>query len=311
MSFASSGALDPRGPVARAIADLWWLMVVLGTATFVVFAVVLVRGLVRGSASAEDPDDERPGRLVLLGGVALPTVVLTIVLAFTVRTMHTIPNAAPEGTLQIEVVGHQWWWEIRYPQHGIVTANEVHLPVGRPVEFLLTSADVIHSFWIPELGGKLDLLPEDVNTLVLQSDTPGVYRSQCAEFCGLQHAKMGLLAIAEPEERFSEWLQREQRPARATASSSAAAGGQQLFADVGCASCHTVRGTAADGTGGPDLTHFASRRTLAAATLPNTPEHLEGWVTDPHATKEGVEMPATELDEGQRRVLIQYLEGLR
>ncbi len=310
MSFAASGALDPRGPAARAIADLWWLMVALGAATFVVFAVVLIGGLVRGSASAEDPGDERPSRLVLLGGVALPSVVLIIVLGFTVRTMHTIPNAAPEGALQIEVVGHQWWWEIRYPQHGIVTANEVHLPVGRPVEFLLTSADVIHSFWIPELGGKLDLLPEDVNTLVLEADAPGEYRSQCAEFCGLQHAKMGLLAIAEPEERFSEWLAR-QRPPAATAGSPSADEGQQLFAELGCASCHTVRGTAADGTGGPDLTHFASRRTLAAATLPNTPEHLEGWVTDPHAIKEGVEMPATELDEGQRRVLIQYLEGLR
>ncbi|MBW3645956.1 MAG: cytochrome c oxidase subunit II, partial [Actinobacteria bacterium] len=261
--------------------------------------------------SAEDPGDERPSRLILLGGVALPSVVLIIVLAFTVRTMHTIPNAAPEGALQIEVVGHQWWWEIRYPQHGIVTANEIHLPVGRPVEFLLTSADVIHSFWIPELGGKLDLLPEDVNTLVLQADAPGVYRSQCAEFCGLQHAKMRLLAVAEPEGRFSEWLAREQRPARATASSSGAAGGEQLFADVGCASCHTVRGTSADGTAGPDLTHLASRRTLAAATVPNDREHLEGWITDPHAIKEGVEMPATELDERQRRLLIQYLEGLR
>ena len=286
-------------------------MVALGAATFVVFAVVLIRGLLRGSASAEDPGDERPSRLILLGGVALPTVVLIIVLALTVRTMHTIPNAAPAGVLQIEVVGHQWWWEVRYPQHGIVTANEIHLPVGRPVEFLLTSADVIHSFWIPELGGKLDLLPEDINTLVLQSDTPGVYRSQCAEFCGLQHAKMGLLAIADPEERFNEWLEGEQRPAAATASSSAAERGEQLFADLGCASCHTVRGTPAVGTAGPDLTHLASRRTLAAATVPNDREHLEGWVTDPHAIKEGVEMPATELDERQRRLLIQYLEGLR
>ncbi len=310
MSFASSGALDPRGPAARAIADLWWLMVALGGATFLIFAVVLIGGLLRGSASAEDPSDERPSRLILFGGVALPTVVLIIVLAFTVRTMHTIPNAAPEGALQIEVVGHQWWWEIRYPQHGIVTANEIRLPVGRPVEFLLSSADVIHSFWIPELGGKLDLLPEDVNTLVLQSDRPGVYRSQCAEFCGLQHAKMRLLAIAEPEKSFSEWLARQRAPAE-TAGSPSADKGQQVFADVGCASCHTVRGTAADGTAGPDLTHLASRRTLAAATVPNTREHLEGWITDPHAIKEGVAMPATELDERQKRALIQYLQGLR
>ncbi|MBW3547972.1 MAG: cytochrome c oxidase subunit II [Actinobacteria bacterium] len=309
MSFAASGALDPRGPAARAIADLWWLMVVLGAATFVVFAVVLIGGLVRGSASAEDPGDERPSRLILLGGVALPSVVLIIVLGFTVRTMHTIPNAAPEGALQIEVVGHQWWWEIRYP-NGVISANEVHIPAGRPVRLELTTADVIHSFWVPALAGKMDLVPGRSNTLWIDTDRPGVYEGQCAEFCGLQHAKMRLLAVAEPEGRFSEWLARQRAPA-ATPGSPSADEGQQVFAGVGCASCHTVRGTAADGTGGPDLTHLASRRTLAAATVPNTPEHLEVWVTDPHAIKEGVEMPATELDERQRRELIEYLEGLR
>jgi cytochrome c oxidase subunit 2 len=285
-------------------------MLGLGTATFVFFAVVLVAGLRRGSPSIEEPRQDRPDRLILFGGVALPTVVLVIVLAQTVRTMEMVPNVASEGTLRIEVVGHRWWWEIRYPQHGIVTANEVHLPVGRPVEFRLTSADVIHSFWIPELGGKLDLIPEDVNTLVLEADEAGVHRSQCAEFCGLQHAKMRLLAIAEPAERFEEWVARERRPARPVPSSSADAG-QQVFAEAGCASCHTVRGTTAEGTKGPDLTHLASRRTLAAATIANTPEELARWIDDPHAIKEGVGMPATPLDARQRAALIEYLEALK
>jgi cytochrome c oxidase subunit 2 len=308
--FGWVAVFEPRGPVARAIADLWWVMLALGAATFAVFAVVLVAALRRGSPSTEEPSQARPSRLILLGGVVLPSVVLVIVLALTVRTMERIPNVASEGTLRIEVVGHRWWWEIRYPQHGIVTANEVHLPVGRPVEFRVTSADVIHSFWIPELGGKIDLIPEDVNTLVLQADEPGVHRSQCAEFCGLQHAKMRLLAIAEPAERFDQWLERERQPAP-PARSAAASEGQQVFADAGCASCHTVRGTAADGTKGPDLTHIASRRTLASATVPNTAEQLTRWITDPHDIKEGVQMPATPLDDRERRALIDYLEDLR
>lgn len=310
MPFGWVAVFEPRGPAARAIAELWWVMLALGAATFAIFAVVLVAALRRGSRSTEEPPQARPGRLILLGGVVLPSVVLVIVLALTVRTMERIPNVASEGTLRIEVVGHRWWWEIRYPQHGIVTANEVHLPVGRRVEFRLTSADVIHSFWIPELGGKIDLIPEDVNTLVLQADEPGVHRSQCAEFCGLQHAKMRLLAIAEPAERFDQWLAREMQPA-SPAPSASASEGQQVFADAGCASCHTVRGTAADGTNGPDLTHIASRRTLASATVPNTAEQLTRWIRDPHDIKEGVQMPATPLDDPERAALIEYLEGLR
>jgi cytochrome c oxidase subunit 2 len=305
-----AAVFEPRGPVARAIADLWWILLALGVATFVVFAAVLAAALRRGSPSTEEPPQARPDRLILVGGVVVPTVVLVIVLALTVRTMERIANVAPEKALRIDVVGHRWWWEVRYPQHGIVTANEVHLPVGRPVEFRLTSADVIHSFWVPELGGKLDLIPEDVNTLVLQADEPGVHRSQCAEFCGLQHAKMRLLTVAEPAERFDQWLARERRPAPSALSSSAAEG-QQVFARAGCASCHTVRGTPADGTKGPDLTHIASRRTLAAATVPNTVEELTRWITDPHDIKEGVQMPATPLDDRQRAALIEYLESLR
>jgi cytochrome c oxidase subunit II len=310
MPDPSSGALDPQGPAARAIADLWWAMLALGTATFVVFAAVLVAGLVRRRSPTDHPPGDRPDRLIVLGGIALPALVLVVVMALTVRTMRQVPGTAPAHAVAIEVVGHRWWYEVRYPDHGVVTANEVHLPVGRPVELRLTSADVIHSFWIPVLGGKLDMLPEDVNTLVLEADRPGVHRSQCAEFCGLQHANMGLIAVVEAEADFAEWLAGQRAPAVLPASS-AARRGQAVFSAGGCGSCHTVRGTPAAGQGGPDLTHLASRRTLAAATVPNTPEDLARWVRDPHEVKRGVAMPPARLEEGELAALLSYLGGLR
>ncbi|MFP5377045.1 MAG: cytochrome c oxidase subunit II [Acidimicrobiia bacterium] len=309
MPDPSSGALDPQGPAARAIADLWWAMLALGAATFVIFAAVLVAGLVRRRGPTDHPPGDRPDRLIVLGGVVLPALVLVVVMALTVRTMRQVPATAPAHAVAVEVVGHRWWYEVRYPDHGVVTANEVHLPVGRPVELRLTSADVIHSFWIPVLGGKLDMLPDHV-TLVLEADRPGVHRSQCAEFCGLQHANMGLIAVVEAEADFDEWLAGQRAPAAAPASE-VARRGQAVFSAGGCGTCHTVRGTPAAGQGGPDLTHLASRRTLAAATVPNTPEDLARWVRDPHEVKRGVVMPPARLDEGELAALLSYLGGLR
>ena len=309
MAGESSGAFDPQGPMARAIADLWWVMLALGTATFVIFAVVLAAGLRRGRGSSEEPPRDRPNRFIVLGGVVLPAVVLVVVMVLTVKTMRDVSPTAPAGTLRIEVIGHRWWYEVRYPESGVVTANEIHLPVGRPVEFRLTSADVIHSFWIPVLGGKMDLLPEDVNTLVLEADEAGVHRSQCAEFCGLQHAKMALIAVVEPEEEFRAWLSGQQKGA-ATPASELAQRGQEVFSDAGCASCHTVRGHATTASAAPDLTHLATRRTLAAATLPNTEKHLARWLTHPQDIKRGVSMPPTALDERQLEALLSYLESL-
>jgi cytochrome c oxidase subunit 2 len=176
---------------------------------FTVFAVLLAVGLFRRRSTepkAGPQQSNRFGRWIVVGGVVLPLIVLLVVFAATVQALRVVPNSVPPEALVVEVIGHQWWWEVRYPEEGITTTNELHIPVGRPVAFRLTSADVIHSFWVPALGGKMDLLPDGVNTLVLQADEPGEHLSQCAEFCGLEHANMRLTVVAEPAERFATWV---------------------------------------------------------------------------------------------------------
>ena len=210
MTQREGGALDPQGPVSEAMADLFWLMVGLGAVVFVVVVVVLALGLFRrGRVGEPQADRQRPdrfGRWFVVGGVVAPLVILIIVFGATVNAMRFVPTTAPPEALVIEVVGHQFWWEVRYPDAGITTANELHIPVGRRINLQLTSADVIHSFWVPELAGKLDLLPDRTNTLILQADEPGEHVSRCAEYCGLEHTKMLLTVVAEPEEQFAAWV---------------------------------------------------------------------------------------------------------
>ena len=210
MTQPEGGALDPQGPVSEAMANLFWLMLGLGGAVFVAVVVVLGLGLFRRRPAGEPQPDRQArdsfGRWFVVGGVVVPLVILLIVFGATVRAMRLVPTTAPSDALVIEVVGHQFWWEVRYPDAGVTVTNELHLPVGRPVNLQLTSADVIHSFWVPALAGKLDLLPDHPNTLVLEADEAGVHRSRCAEFCGLEHTKMVLTVVAEPEDRFVSWL---------------------------------------------------------------------------------------------------------
>ena len=311
----AAGSLDPQGPAAESMADRWWLMLGLGVAVFVIFAVVLALGLFR-RRSPEVPDSgaEEPNRFsawMIGGGVAGPLIVIAVVFAATVHAMRDVPTAAPEGALPIDVTGHQWWWEVRYPEQRITTANEVHIPVGRSIALRLTSADVIHSFWVPELGGKLDMLPDSTNLLVLKADEPGEYVSRCAEFCGLQHTLMSMVVVAEPQERFDAWVAARQPPAAEPGEARARRGQDVFLGAGGCASCHAVQGTAAAGAGGPDLTHFASRPTLGAASLPNTPEKRAEWVSDPHAIKRGVAMPAPRLSADDLDAVLSYLGALR
>jgi cytochrome c oxidase subunit II len=204
------GVLDPQGPVSQAMADLWWLLLGLGVAVFVTVVVVLALGLFRRRPAAEQGTGRERGnpfgRWFVVGGVVAPLVILLVVFGATLRAMRSVPTTAPPDALVVEVVGHQFWWEVRYPDTGVSVTNELHLPVGRPVNLQLTSADVIHSFWVPALAGKLDLLPDRTNTLVLEADEAGVHQSRCAEFCGLEHTKMVLTVVAEPEDRFASWL---------------------------------------------------------------------------------------------------------
>jgi cytochrome c oxidase subunit 2 len=246
---------------------------------------------------------------VIGGGIIMPAVVLTLTYALTLATMRAQASQPAQGVV-IEIIGRQWWWEVRYPAAEVVTANEIHIPAGQPVTLQLTSADVIHSFWVPELNGKLDLNPRQTNTLILQADQPGEYRGQCAEFCGIQHAKMALLVIAHEPAEFEAWLSAQQQDAPAPADE-ATEFGQQVLLGSACVYCHTIRGTNASGVLGPDLTHLASRRTLAAATIPNTRGHLAGWIIDPQGIKPGNKMPPTDLGADELQALLAYLESLR
>jgi cytochrome c oxidase subunit 2 len=210
-------------------------------------------------------------------------------------------------------VGHQWWWQVVYrdaqADRMVITANELHVPVGKPVKLVLTSRDVIHSFWVPSLHGKTDLIPGKTNEITIQADAPGQYRGQCAEFCGYQHAKMGLVVVAEDEGSFRAWLEAQRRSAGEPASAEARRG-REVFLRTSCVMCHTVRGTIAGATTGPDLTHLASRLTIAAGALPRSRGNLQGWVANPQSVKPGVLMPATSLPSEDLQALVTWLEEL-
>lgn len=309
--------LDPAGPAARQILDLYWAMVVLGGVGFVVFLALLVAALRRRGRPDRDAPDDGTGRgrfraLLVGAGVIQPLLLITVTFALTLGAMRALPvpgQADDDAAVLVEVVGHQWWYEIRYPDLGVVTANELHLPVDRPVRLQLRSADVIHSFWVPRLAGKTDMFPDFVNEHQLVAEEVGTYLGHCAEFCGLQHTLMRIRAVVQPAEEFDEWVTARREPAAAP-EGEIARRGQELFVAANCADCHTIAGTPADGRDGPDLTHLASRETLAAGTLSNATADLRAWVADPHSAKPGAHMPAADLDGEDLDALIAYLEGL-
>ncbi len=316
-------ALDPRGEGAARIAGLWWLMFWLGTAVFVLVLVVLAVAVVgsrrrrRGRAEPDDPtlapppEGERSAHRLVVGlGIVMPLVILLPVMVHTFRVGADLSPVHEGGTdLTIEVIGHQFWWEIRYPDHGVVTANEVHIPVGQPVELQMTSRDVIHSFWVPNLHGKIDLIPGEDTHLHLHAHEPGEYWGICAEFCGVQHALMRILVVAHEPGDFEDWMAaRAQAPP--TPADPAAREGAELFLELGCAACHRVAGTPAEGTRGPDLSDLAVRRTLGAGAIENNRANLGGWVADPQALKPGNLMPPTPMSGEQLQALLAYLETL-
>jgi cytochrome c oxidase subunit 2 len=227
------------------------------------------------------------------------------------RTLSPIPSKHP---LTIEVAGHQWWWEATYadtsPHGRFTTANELHIPVGEPVLFLLEARDVIHSIWVPNLAGKKDLVPGYTQSFWFQADTAGIYRGQCAEFCGTQHAQMAMFIVAEPRAKFDAWVVSQREPAKPPANESARRG-KDVFVTSSCAMCHSIEGTEAGSKVGPDLTHLASRSTIAAGSLPNTRGALAGWIADAQSIKPGVKMPPNTLAPQDLDALLTYLQGLK
>lgn len=324
---SSQSAVDPHSPEASHIAGLFWLMLWLAVGIYAVVLVLVVVSLrtkrrsdaaVRPTSAAVDgwatppsgdtADSRRVTRFIIGGGLVLPVVVLIVVGIATVRTTNAVQRRA--AVVKIDVEAERWWWRLTYPDDHVVTANEIHVPVGAPVDLTLTSDDVIHSIWVPELNGKTDVIPGQTNHMTFTADAPGTYRGQCAEFCGIGHALMAFVVIVDSPADYSQWLLTNSAPA-STTPAGAAEQGSELFASSSCAGCHTVAGTAAVGTIGPDLTHFGSRTTIAAVTLPNTPSDLAHWLADTQGVKRGALMPQIDLTGAQIAQLVAYLESLK
>jgi cytochrome c oxidase subunit 2 len=311
MNHWQQSALEAAGPQAARLLPLWRFALVVSVLVFILVMGALLWSTFRRRRA--EPPSERGMTRTIVAATALTVLILFVflVLDFTVgRALARPPRPGPVVT----VTGHQWWWEIEYddslPQRRVRTANELHLPVGQPVTIRLLTADVIHSFWVPSLGGKRDQIPARENRLWLQADTPGVYGGPCAEFCGHQHSKMALVVVAEPPEKFAAWYKAQLQPAAAPADPSAARG-QRIFVEGRCATCHSVEGTQAGSNVGPVLTHLASRVTLGAGALPNTRGHLAGWVVDPQQIKPGARMPPSPLPPADLEALLDYLGTLR
>lgn len=311
------GYLTTHGQHADPVTALTWGLLSISIAVVMIVTVLVCLGVIlrrQGKlANGAWPDVRRGGSGLgwIYIGLILTVVTLLVSLVWTVAVVAKVNSPATKPALTIEVTGHQWWWEVRYdsdqPSQTFTTANEIHIPVGPPVLVKLTSADVIHSFWAPALTGKTDTIPGRVNITWLQTDRPGVYRGQCTEYCGAEHAKMALYVIAEAPAAFEAWRQNQ---IRVQTEAPRAMPGQGVFL-ARCGACHTVRGTPAGGLVGPDLTHLMSRQTIASGIMPNTVSSLSGWVSDPQSIKPGAKMPATNLSGPDLRAVVAYLETLK
>ena len=305
--------LDPAGIQAAHVTHLWWTMFWICAGVWLLVAVAALIALRRGARSTSTASDTQIARYIAVAG-GVSVVVLIGLLWQSVAVGRGLDALRTPNALRVQITGNQWWWDVQYenaiPSLRVTTANEIHIPVGRPIAFDLLSADVIHSIWIPNLQGKIDLVPGRLNELWLRADTPGVYRGQCAEFCGLQHAKMALLIVAEPPDDFERWLAANRAPALAPSTPDQQRG-KQIIEQGPCAMCHTITGTLAGGRTAPDLTHIASRSTLGAGWMPNTRGHLAGWIADPQGIKPGSRMPPQALSGADLQSVLAYLETLK
>jgi cytochrome c oxidase subunit II len=295
--------------------SLGWILLIIASAVVLIVAALVLAAMYRRRDETDDLMRTGGGvSWILIGGIAVPAVILLVVLFLSMRTLAATDAPATKPAVTIQVIGHRWWWEVRYPGTApsdlFITANEIHVPIGQPVKLELATADVIHSFWIPQLAGKTDLIPGQRNVTWIEADSVGTYWGHCGEYCGLQHANMMMTVTAESPDEFSRWLEAQRAPAQEP-SDRVAAAGRDVFGRSACALCHTVRGTGAGGAIGPDLTHLASRRTIGAGTVPNTRGNLAGWIANPHGIKPGVAMPAMPLSPSELHAIVGYLQSLQ
>jgi len=300
--------LDPAGPFAGPVTTVAWVLFVMGAVVLAVVLVALGLALFGPRSWKRRVASER---LVWIGGLVFPVIVLSGLLLYGLSVTARLSDAPRAGEMRVRVTGEMWWWRVAYldgeGREILQDANEVHIPAGRPVVLELESADVIHSVWIPRLGGKTDMIPGRRNFMRLQADAPGVYAGQCAEYCGGPHALMGLVVVAHEPKAFAAWREKQKRPAGPSSLP-----GAEVFSASGCGACHTIRGTEANGLAGPDLTHVGSRQTLGAGILPNNQGTMAGWISDSQGIKPGNRMPAYSVLTGQElRDVSAYMESLK
>jgi cytochrome c oxidase subunit 2 len=308
----ATSVLEPASTQGREILSLFWVVLGITGVIFLIVTTLVVIAVVRfrerpGGPPPSSTDENLTLELVW---TVIPLVIVGVLFVFTVRVMHRVDPQAKGRDPDLVIVAHQWWWELHYPRQGFSSANEIHVPVNTKLLLKLESADVVHDFWVPALGKKVDAIPGHPNTLWLTVTRPGVYLGTCDEFCGTEHAWMRIRVIGQPEHEFEAWAAHQALPAAAS-SSPQASKGAELFQDRTCASCHAIRGTDATARIGPDLTHVAGRDTLASGALDNTPANLARWIADPQAIKPGCYMPDLHLDRSEVELVTAYLEELQ
>lgn len=308
----ATSVLEPASTQGREILGLFWVVLGITGIIFLVVTTLVVIAVVRfRSRPGGPPPSQTDENLTLeLVWTVIPLVIVAVLFVFTVRVMHRVDPQATNRDPDLVIVAHQWWWELHYPKQGFYSANEIHVPVNTKLLLELESADVVHDFWVPALGKKVDAIPGHPNTLWLTVVRPGVFLGTCDEFCGTEHAWMRIRVIGQPKDEFDAWAAHQALPAPEP-SSPEASRGAELFNDMTCASCHAIGGTTATARIGPDLTHVASRDTLASGALDNTPENLARWIADPQGIKPGCFMPDLHLERSDVELVTAYLEELQ
>jgi cytochrome c oxidase subunit II len=317
IAWGQTSIFSPKGTSAHLIFALSMFVLAITASIFLVAGGVLAYVVIRYRRRTTDSDHE-PAQVygsnqIELSWTVIPLIIVVVLFLTTARVIFSTENAVkPAGALEVIVIGHQFWWEFRYPKIGIVTANELHIPVGdsknsRPAYLEMSSADTVHSFWVPQLAGKTDVIPNRVNVMWIDPEAPGIYLGQCAQYCGTQHAKMLLRVYAQSRSDFDTWVAQQVQPARQDAS---VAAGQAVFLRNACINCHTIAGTVATGRFGPDLTHLASRDTIASGAVSNTAENLRKWIDNPSDFKPGCLMPSMHLNDSDLKAVTAYLTTL-